>query len=82
MTTKEIKDIAQKLQDAIDKELEIFNSLGKEAKALRQKLDETHAKMAEIALKFEPVSSIVDAQNPELEQLFEALRQQTKGSND
>ena len=73
-----IKEKAAELQILIDEQLELFATLGKEAKKLREKLDKIHLKMADILQELKPVDALIRAQHPEKGQLFDALLEHAK----
>jgi len=77
-----IKQKAAELQKLIDKPLELFTALGKEAKKLREQLDKTHLKMADILKELEPVDALIRAQHPDKVQLFDALKELQEPNNE
>jgi len=79
MTIKKASDTLQKL---IDEQLDLFTTLGKEAKKLREKLDKTHLKMSDILKELEPVDALIRAQHPDKVQLFDALKELQEPNNE
>lgn len=68
-----IKKKAAELQKLIDAQLDLFNTLGKEAKKLSAKIEKMHLQMADILKELEPVDALIRAQHPEKIELFDAL---------
>jgi hypothetical protein len=75
----EIRAILAKLEDAINKRMDVFMELGKEAKAVtilgdpEMKLDKIYIEMAKIADELRPVLPTIKNQHPNLEALLDAL---------
>ncbi len=68
-----IKEQAERLQQSIDEKMDIFSSMGKKAKELKQKIDTLHVQMGIILKELVPVDAIIRAQHPEKCALFDLL---------
>lgn len=69
-----IKDIAALLQKKIDIRLQDFMELNDRLKAISLEIEQLELKMYPIIMELEPVQSLVYAQNPKLERIFESLK--------
>jgi hypothetical protein len=69
-----IKEAADTLQELIDEKMQAFESMGKKARDMKQKLDKLHLQMGKILIELEPVDSMIRAQHPEKVELFELLK--------
>ena len=69
-----IKGIAELLQKKIDIHLQDFMELNDRLKAISLEIEQLELKMYPIIMELEPVQSLVYAQNPKLERIFESLK--------
>ncbi len=77
----ELKKLATKIEKLINEKMAEFSSYGKEAAELSKKIAQIqeeqvvfHKKMAEVLRELEPVESLVRAQNPNMNDLFDKLK--------
>lgn len=69
-----IRELAIKLQEQIDERMLTFIELTKQANSVKKTLDEIEKEMASIVFELEPVESLVRHQNPQLDSLFDNLK--------
>ena len=69
-----IKDMAALLQKRIDSRMKSFNDNYDTLKAISQEIEELEKKMFEILVELEPVESLIYAQNPKLNRIFDTLK--------
>lgn len=69
-----IKELALALQKKIDIKIGEFCQLHDKVKALTDEIESVEKKMASIVYELEPVESLINAQNPKLEKVFESLK--------
>ncbi len=77
----EIKALAMQIEKLINEKMETFTNHGKKSSELSKKIMKLqeeqfalHKKMADILSDLEPVESIVRAQNPTMNDLFDKLK--------
>ena len=79
MKKNKVRDLVNKLEEAINEKMSEFISLGQDAKALSIKdpqdkeIDKIYIKMAQIVDELRPVEDVIRKQHPNLEGLFDAL---------
>ncbi len=66
-------ELAKLLQEQLNDRLESISEHAREAKKLREAMQEKHRYMAEIAREIEAFLPIVYQQHPEKKEMFEAL---------
>ena len=71
-----LKELAVELQKKIDSKMQKFSKLGKDAKQLNKKLDAVKLEMTKIVEELTPIESLVRVQNPNMCDLFDALKEQ------
>lgn len=69
-----IKELAAQLQSQIDTNIDSFMAYYSTLKAINSQIEELESKMSAIALELEPVQSLIYAQHPTLEKIFESLK--------
>lgn len=69
-----IKELAAELQTKIDAHIEIFCKGQEKIKKMNAVIEETEKNLASIVAELEPVESLIYAQNPQLEKVFESLK--------
>lgn len=69
-----IKDLAALLQKRIDNRMESFNENYDKLKSINLEIEELEKKMFEVLVELEPVESLIYAQNPKLNRIFDSLK--------
>ncbi len=73
MHTDNLESLLPKLEKLVNKKMNEFAEIGREAKRIRNELDEKYIKMKTILHKLAPIMPLVRDQNPELIPLFDEL---------
>lgn len=79
--SKSINDLSQDLEDRINEKMEVFADLGKKVKDTSQLVQDYQQQMYNILLDLQNVEYIVRHQNPEMCQLFDALKKEFGNKN-
>lgn len=74
MKTMTIKDIAALLQKRIDVKIETFITYQQKIRAIHDEIENIEKDMLPIIEELEPVESLIYAQNPKLQDIFESLK--------
>ena len=69
----ELKDLLRELELHINTRMEEFTALGQKCKKLQKEVISLQDKMKKIFMTLEPVHPIIRHQNPEMNELFDAL---------
>jgi hypothetical protein len=70
-----IKDLASELENLINKKMVEFSDLGKKVKEASKLIEDNQLQMYKIIKELEPIEYIVRHHNPDLCELFDALKE-------
>ncbi|HEY5267748.1 MAG TPA: hypothetical protein VII94_01285 [Candidatus Saccharimonadales bacterium] len=74
MNKMTIKDLAAMLQKRIDNRMQSFNENYDKLKTINLEIEELEKNMYAVLEELEPVDSLIYAQNPKLNRIFDSLK--------